>query len=151
MRRRLCNLCALALALVIAPTSMAADLSSPERALKALEDAYVRKDIEAAVAAKDFQFEARAMLGALKNLPGPPDDQLVQQAAEVLELSFRQQMKTSGFPAFAGLQCGVVRKKQLRADLVQLVEECIFPDGGKSTGTLHAARSAAGWRIVVLP
>lgn len=130
--------------------SMAADLSSPEGALKALEDAYARKDIEAAVAAKDFKFEAREMLKALKNL-GNPDEDLIKQTAEVLELGFRKQMKTEGFPAFADLKCKVVQKKYIRDGLVEMVEECIFPDGGKSTDTLHAAKSASGWRIVILP
>jgi hypothetical protein len=130
--------------------SMAADFSSPEGALKALEYAYVRKDIEAAVAAKDFKFEAHEMLKTLKKLGNPGED-LIKQTAEVLELSFRKQMKTEGFPAFADLKCKVVRKKYIRDGIIEMVEECIFPDGGKSSDTLHAAKSVSGWRIVVLP
>jgi hypothetical protein len=57
------------------------DFSTPEGALAALEDAYKRKDLDGAVAAKDFEYEAREMLLALKNLPGPPDDDLVSQTA----------------------------------------------------------------------
>jgi hypothetical protein len=138
------------IALSISNISMAADFTSPEGALRALEEAYVRKDIEAAVAAKDFQFEARAMLNALK-IPGNPDDALIQQTAETLELAFRKQMETQGFPPFADLQCKVAQKKQLRDGLVEMVSECTFPDGRKSTDTLHAARSTHGWRIVILP
>jgi hypothetical protein len=130
--------------------SMAADFSSPEGALKALEEAYVQKDINAAVAAKDFRFEAKAMLLSLKNL-GNPDEDLVKQTAEVLELSFRKHMGTNGFPAFSGLQCTVVEKKSLREDLVEMTEVCTFPDGGKSSDIVHAAKSTSGWHIVVLP
>ena len=129
---------------------MAADLSTPEGALKALEDAYVRKDIEAAVAAKDFRFEAREMLATHKQL-SKPDEELVSQVAQTLELAFRSQMKTSGFPDFNQLRCAVTHKAQLRPDLVELTEECVFPDGGKSHQTLHAANSAGGWRIVIMP
>jgi hypothetical protein len=134
----------------IAPLTMAADLSTPEGALKFLEDAYVRKDLEAAVSAKDFQYEARAMLNALKNLKNP-DDELVQKTADVLELSFRKQIQTKGFPDFTQLRCSVVSKKLLQPDLVEMTEECIFPDGGKSTDILHATKSSHGWRIVILP
>ena len=129
---------------------MASDLSSPETALMALEDAYSRKDLEAAVAAKDFRYEAHAMLRALKNLPSP-DEALVRQATEVLERSFRKQMSTQGFPDFTGLRCAVIKKTQIRSDLVEMVEECIFRDGRKSTDVLHAALGVKGWRIVVLP
>jgi hypothetical protein len=130
--------------------TMAADLTTPERALKTLEDAYIRMDLDGAVAAKDFQFEATAMLGGLKSLKDV-DEALIRQAAEVLEMSFRKQIKTEGFPNFSKLRCAVVEKKQLQPDLVAMIEECIFPDGRKSGDTIHARRSENGWRIVVLP
>lgn len=129
--------------------SMAADLSTPENALKSLEDAYRHKDLEGAVAAKDFLFEAAEMVRALKNIPAP-DEKLIQETAQVLELAFRKQMKTDGFPDFNLLRCTVVKKSQLKTNLVEMVEECIFPDGGKSTDTLHAFKSEHGWRIVIL-
>lgn len=70
---------------------MANDLSTPDKALKSLEEAYIRKDIETAVAAKDFRYEAMTMLSANKNLQNSGGD-LVNKATEVLELSFRKQM-----------------------------------------------------------
>ena len=136
--------------LLLAFPSMATNLSTPENALKSLEEAHNRKDIEAAVAAKDFHFEARAMLVALKSIRNP-DEQLIKETAHVLELSFRKSIKTDGFTDFTQLRCSVVKKKQLQPELVEMVEECIFPDGDKSSDTLHAAKSEHGWRIVVLP
>ncbi len=130
---------------------MKADLSTPEAAVAALEDAYKQKDVDAAIDAKDFTFEAREMLISLKNLPNPPDEDLVKQTANVLELAFRKQVETRGFPDFTQLRCQVVSKKELRDDLVELVEECVFPDGGKSSQTLHACKNASGWHIVILP
>jgi hypothetical protein len=111
---------------------MPADLSTPEAALAALEDAYNRKDIEAAVGAKDFTCEAREMLVSLKSFSDSPDDELVKQTADVLELAFRKQMEVQGFPDFTEIRCKVVSKKKLRDDLVELVEECLFRDGRKS-------------------
>jgi hypothetical protein len=130
---------------------MTADLSTPELALAALEDAYARRDLDAAVAAKDFKFEARAMLLSLPNLTEGVDDALVSQAADVLELAFRQQIQVNGFPDFGNLTCRVISKRALREDLFELIEECVFPDGGRSRQTLHAAQNARGWHIVILP
>lgn len=130
--------------------AMANDLSTPDKALKSLEEAYIRKDIETAVAAKDFRYEALAMLSANKNLQNSGGD-LVNKATEVLELSFRKQMQTKGFPDFSNLHCSVMSQKQLKPELVEMVEECVFPDGGKSTDILYAAKSIVGWRIVNLP
>ena len=130
---------------------MFANFSTPELALAALEDAYVRKDLDAAVAAKDFRFEAREMLLNLQNLAEHIDDALVSQAAGVLELAFRQQIQVMGFPEFGTLKCQVISKRDLRDDLVELVEECTFPDGGRSRQTLHASKNEMGWHIVVLP
>jgi len=128
---------------------MAADLSTPEKALQALETAYVRSDLEAAVAARDFRFEAREMLRAMN--PTVVDDDLVKQTSEVLELAFRKEMKSNGFPPFKDLRCTVVKRTELAPGLVEMMEECVFPDGAKSREPVHAAKSDVGWRIVVLP
>jgi uncharacterized protein YegJ (DUF2314 family) len=128
----------------------AADFSSPERALISLEQSYARKDVDGAAAAKDFSFEADQMLRKMKSL-GTPDADLIAKTAEVLELGFRHELTTKGFPQLEGVACKVVDTKGLHADLVALAEECTYPDGSKSTETLHAHKSAGGWRIVVLP
>ena len=91
------------------------------------------------------------MLLNLKNLSGPPEENLISQTAQVLELAFRKQMEVQGFPEFTQLRCRLVAKKELRADLVELVEECLFPDGGASRKSLHAQKHDSGWHIVILP
>ena len=137
-----------ALVLTIISTSvMALDLSSPESALRSLEEAYVRGDIEAAVASKDFAFEAREML---RPMHLAEDEALVKETAEVLQLSFRSEMKKSGFPDFSQLRCNVISTKEIQAGLVKMVEVCTFPDGVTSEQTMHAAHSLAGWRIVTM-
>lgn len=130
--------------------SMAIDLSTPEAALKSLETAYIQKDIEAAVTAKDFKFEAKELLVNLKKI-GTPDQEMIDETAKVLELGFRKHMRESGFPDFSSLRCTVVQKKNIRDGLVEMIEDCVFPDGGKSRDTVHAAKSSVGWRIVILP
>jgi hypothetical protein len=50
---------------------MATDYSTPEGALQALEAAYFHEDLEAAVAAKDFSYQARAMFHATNHRNDP--------------------------------------------------------------------------------
>ena len=128
---------------------MAPDFSTPERALASLEDAYLRKDLDGAVAAKDFKFKARGMLLNLPALAGQVDDSLIDQTAQVLELAFRQQIEEKGFPDFQNLRCRVTNSRELREDLVELIEECVLPDGSRSRQVLHAAKNQTGWHIVI--
>ena len=128
---------------------MAIDFSTPEGALHLLEAAYAHQDIEAAVAARNFEWEAREMLKKLAEDPTPQAD-LIQETAQVLELSFRQHIETNGFPKFSELRCSILKTKQLRPDLVEIFEECIFPDGLISREKIHVAKSGEKWGIVVL-
>jgi hypothetical protein len=68
----------------------------PEDAIRALEDAYVRRDANAAVAARDFVEEAKRMLVKIDaKLASEPD--ILKQTAEVLELGYRKELKDSTF------------------------------------------------------
>ena len=129
---------------------VAANFSTPQGAIRSLENAYVKKDIEAAVAAKDFIAEAQLMLQHAdpKLLK---DRGIVSQTANVLELSFRKQIKDQGFPNFSGVKCSLGSPKNISATLVNIVETCVFPDGGTSVQTLHVFNGAHGWRVIFLP
>lgn len=134
---------------LVAQELAAADLSTPEAAIRTLENAYLTKNEDAAVAAKDFQFEARQMLTQVRG-PGKFDESLVTTLASKLEARFRSELKNSGFPDFKGLQCTFVEKYAVQADLVAMLEECVFPDHGVSRQKVYAAKSQMGWRNVVI-
>ena len=126
-----------------------ADFSTPEGAILVLEDAYRRKDIEAAVAAKDFVVEARVML--LKLGHGmDKDPEILKKTAEVLELAFRAEMKKKGFPDFTGLNSRFPSKDKYQEldDIVAVTEVCTFPDGGTSKQVLLVAKTPKGWRVL---
>ncbi len=81
----------------------AANFDTPEAAVQSLESAYVSKDIDAVVAAKDFDAEAHFIL--YKSDPAlAADTQVVNQAARVLERSFRVQIQSRGFPQYEKIQ-----------------------------------------------
>ena len=125
-----------------------ADFTTPEGAILKLEDAYRKKNIEAAVAAKDFVSEARVMLSRM-NKGMENDAEILQKTAEVLELGFRCEMK-GGFPDFTGLKCRFPRKEKYERfeDILVVTEVCTFPDGGTSTQKLLVAQVASGWRVL---
>lgn len=127
------------------------DLTTPEGAVLSLEDAYRAGDIEAAVRCKDFNEEARMMLGKLEtDFSGDKD--LVAQTAEVLELGFRAEMKNDGFPDFRGITSTFPKKEKYdgRDDLVELTEFCKHSSGEATTNTLHVYKSPGGWKVITL-
>lgn len=128
----------------------AGEFETPEKAVLALEAAYSRKDLDAAVRAKDFQEEARLMLRKM-NPQLASDQEILRQTAEVLELAFRKQIQEQGFPDFAGLKCSFVAKKVLSPTLTRLSEECVSSKGVKSSQDLHVTKASGAWRVLVLP
>ncbi|MEA3212586.1 MAG: hypothetical protein QOE70_5643 [Chthoniobacter sp.] len=125
---------------------VARDFSTPEGAILCLEDAYRRRDLEAAIAAKDFKTEARLMLQKT-GFKDQIDDELIARTAEALVASFRAHT-TASWPDFEGLE-SFFTKREPHADKVVLVTEmCRFPDGGYSKQQMLVAETPQGWRVL---
>jgi len=122
------------------------DFTTPEGAILCLEDAYRRRDIEAAIAAKDFNTEARLMLERT-GFKDFIDDAMIAKTAEALTLSFRTHT-TSNWPNFEGLESYFPKKEQQADKLVLVTEVCRFPDGGFSRQQILVAETAQGWRVL---
>ena len=123
---------------------------TPEDAVRALEQAYVQKDVDSAVSAMDFVEEGRQMLQKINpTLANDPD--MIKQAAEGREQSFRNELRTKGFPDFGHLKCSFVGKTQIAPVLVKLTQQCISPDGAKSAQDLLVTKSELGWRVTLQP
>jgi hypothetical protein len=142
------------LSIVLAQTAASAanprGFESPEDAVRALEQAYVQKDVDSAVAVMDFVEEGRQMLQKINpTLANDPD--MIKQAAEGRELSFRNELRAKGFPDFARLKCSFVGKAQIAPGLVKLTQQCISPDGAKSAQDLLVTKSELGWRVTLQP
>jgi hypothetical protein len=125
---------------------VARDFSTPEGAILCLEDAYRRRDIEAAIAAKDFKTEARLMLEKT-GFKDDIDDEMVAKTTEALVASFRAHT-TAQWPEFAGLE-SFFTKREPHSDKVAVVTEvCRFPDGGFSQQQILVAETPQGWRVL---
>ncbi|RZK21726.1 MAG: DUF2314 domain-containing protein [Pedobacter sp.] len=121
-----------------------ADLDTPEGAILSLEKAYSQKNLDAAIACKDFKEEAKLMLSSTSM---PQDEEIIQQMAEVLELSFVNNLQEHGFPDFTGLQSAFHREPIDNHHYI-ITEICWFPDGGKSIQRLNTFKSDSGWKVL---
>ena len=122
-----------------------ADLTTPEGAILALEDAYRQGDIEKAVACKDFKMEAAHMM---RDKPGLGSDEVLTKLGETLELAYRAQMK-GGFPDMKGVTCKFPKKKDLGGGKIVVTEVCRYPDGGTSKQDILVAKTDAGWKVLI--
>ena len=144
------NYLCLALALTAASAVSPRGFDTPEDAVRALEQAYVQKDEDSAVAAMDFVEEGRQMLQKINpTLANDPD--MIKQAAEGRELSFRKELRAKGFPDFGHLKCSFVGRAQIAPGLVKLTQQCTSPDGAKSAQDLLVTKSELGWRVTLQP
>jgi len=135
--------------LIAAPAANAGGFDTPENAVRALEQAYVQKNADDAVAAIDFVEEGRQMLQKI-NPTLAEDVEIIKRAAEDLEQSFRIELRTKGFPDVGKLKCSFVGKAQISPELVKLTEQCAFPNGGKSVQELIVMKRD-GWRVTLPP
>jgi hypothetical protein len=138
----------LVLGLVAAQVVNGTGFDTPEDAVRALQQAYLQKNADRAVEALDFVEEGRQMLQetnpALANNP-----EAIKQTAELLELTFRNDLRTKGFPDFSKLKCSFVGKAQISLGLIKLTEQCVYSDGGKSVQNLIVMQRDARWRVVL--
>jgi hypothetical protein len=139
----------LLIGLAAAPVVNAGGFDTPENAVRALEQAYVQKNLEDAVAAIDFVEEGRQMLQKI-NPTLANDAEIIKRAAEDLERSFRNELRTKGFPDVGKMKCSFVEKTQISPELVKLTEQCLF-GGGKSTQELIVTKRDLGWRVTLPP
>lgn len=132
-------------------STFAHDLTTPEGAILCLEDAYRSENLEAAINCKDFNTEARLMLESL-GTDFSDDQEILSTTAEVLELGFRSEME-KGFPTFHGITSTFANKKpfQGRDDIVEITETCRHKNGTTTTNKLLVAKTAEGWKVVMLP
>ena len=122
------------------------DFTTPEGAILCLEDAYRRKDIEAAVAAKDFKTEARLMLEKT-GFRNCINDVNIAKTAEALELSFRSHT-TARWPDFDRLESFFPKREPVGIGIVAVTEVCRFPDGLFSRQEMLVVETSAGWRVL---
>ena len=122
------------------------DFTTPEGAILCLEDAYRKKDIEAAVAARDFLSEARIVIEK-STLRAGISDENVALLAEVFEKAFRRET-VSCWPAFDNLESFFPKRENIAEGIVSVTEVCRFPDGLVSLQKMLVGETPHGWRVL---
>ena len=140
----------LLLGLIAATAASAGGFDTPEDAVRALEQAYVEKNADSAVAVMDFVEEGRQMLQKI-NPTLAEDPAMIKQAAEGRELAFRNELRLKGFPEFVHLKCSFVGKRQIAPALLELTQQCVSSDGAKAVQDMLVVRSDVGWRVTLRP
>jgi len=122
------------------------DFSTPEGAVLALEDAYRKADLEAAVRAKDFHQDAFYFLG----LPFGSDLGKTQTMAAAMEKGFRLQMTEDGFPDYSEIKTTFVKKEVVSTEQVILTQRCQRGQASRDMRLL-VVKTERGWRTVLAP
>ncbi len=126
----------------------ARDFATPQGAILSLENAYRKRDIEAAVRCKHFPTEAKLMLKKMgRGLE--TDSAIVAQTAEVLELSFRKHTEAA-WPDFTGIVSYFVDQRPYADGIVIVSEGFRYPDGGTAIQKHYVTLTPAGWRVLNL-
>ena len=122
------------------------DMLTPEGAILCLEDAYSAGDIDAALACKDFETEARMLLDQVPSMAGYYEG-LLDQTAQTLRLSFEAHLRAGGLPSFEGFEHAFPEREFIDKDTVVVSEICYHPDGRVTLDRLVATRHGAEWRV----
>jgi hypothetical protein len=132
--------------------AVATDFTTPEGAVLMLEQAFRQRDLDAAVAAKDFATELELTSSAAT--ARAPASEIAARAAE-LEQKFRAMMLAS-WPDFAGVESHFVDRESYpppaglasARNLAVVTEVNRFREGGYSEHRILVAEGAQGWRVL---
>ncbi|OZG71377.1 hypothetical protein BTA51_20790 [Hahella sp. CCB-MM4] len=116
-------------------------------AMALLIEAYRAKNIEAAVAVKGFKEEAKLMLRDLGD-SFDQDPGLVIQAAEVLELTYRHEIREYGFPDFSEASCELGLLRHHQDNIFIATEDCESESGFVSYFNTYVAETEDGWKVL---
>jgi hypothetical protein len=122
------------------------DFSTPEGAILCLEDAYRRRDIEAAVACKHFLIEGILMLLDYDdNLARDPE--IRQRNTLLAERTYRRVI-TESWPDLQGVESFFIGQEPYIDGVVVVKELRRLRDGSFEKLNLLVAKTRDGWRVL---
>ncbi len=118
---------------------------TPEGAINALEYAYDTQDLEKVLACKDFVKEAEILL---KPMEVEVDTELIEQTAEVLQLSFVKNIQEHGFPDFSDMISKAFVSREYVAKNHYIITQVCTYKNEKSVDRLNTYQTEYGWRVL---
>ncbi|MFK3649541.1 hypothetical protein ACI2IY_14060 [Lysobacter enzymogenes] len=123
------------------------DLSTPENALHALEDACRNGDRELALRCRNFEHEAELLLHhprARGNAPAPPAQAAPADIAQALEREWRQ----THLPDFLGVSTSVAAVEHFGGKFFLVTQNVRNADGRTYSQRLYMSHAEAGWAVL---
>lgn len=124
-----------------------ADFSTPEGAILCLEETYRRRDIEAAVACRNFAAEARLWLQE-RDMSQQLKDEMLPKVTRTMEKSFRDGMANRWPVHWDGAKSYFQKREPFAEGVVVVSEITLRADRSFLRQQILAAETANGWRVV---
>ena len=124
-----------------------ADFTTPEGAILCLEAACARKDLEAAVACRDFVAEATWWLRGRQTKLEKFREELLAELTKSMEKSFRQSMNNFP-PGWDKARSYFVERASYGEGLVVVSEITVGPDRSLFRQRILTSLTPSGWRVV---
>jgi hypothetical protein len=127
---------------------VAVDFSTPEGAVLCLEDAFRKRNIEAAVACRDFATEAKLWLQDRGHLSNEQKTASLPETIQAMEKSFRNAL-AKGLPADWILgKSYFLPHEQFAEGIVTVNKYTRVPEGGLYSQQILVAKTGNEWRTV---
>jgi hypothetical protein len=124
------------------------DFSTPEGAILCLENTYLRKDLETAVACRDFVTEAKLWLQEQGGLSEQVQVEMLPELTKTMEKSFRESRAKQWPFGWDQAKSYFVKREPYGQGLVAISETTILSDGSVYDQCILTSETSNGWRVV---
>lgn len=124
--------------------------STPQEAILSLEKAYSNNDLNAIIASKDFETEAKLMLEQTTYSYDLKDEEIIKETAKLLQLGLIKSLKENGFPNFNNLKTEFSEALKFRENIYVLNEKITYPDGTVYSNRIFVSKNDNLWRVVLI-
>jgi hypothetical protein len=123
------------------------DFTTPEGAILCLEATYPKKDVEAAVACRDFVTEARLWLRERNGMTEQLQQEMLPKLTKTMEKVFRESMEHS-MPGWDRAHSYFLERTPYDDGLVVVSQVTVGPDRSLFRQRILTSQTASGWRVV---
>ena len=124
------------------------DFSTPEGAILCLQYTYPRRDIEAAVACRDFATEARIWLQEQGDFTELQQLEMLPGMTTTMESAFRESHAESWPPGWDRARSYLTKREPYGQGLVAVSEVSVGPEGSLFRQSILVSETPKGWRVV---
>ena len=136
------------LAQLVSQPAVAADFTTPEGTVLCLENAFRQRNIEEAVACRDFATEATLWLQERGHLSSEKKTAALSETIQAMEKSFRNALAKGLPPDWILGKSYFLPREPFAVDIVVVNKFTQVPEGGLYSQQILVARTGDKWRTV---